>query len=211
MPIDEGQAASESRVMTFEGLGGPFVSVVEQTRMPIVFVDPHLAGHPIVFANDAFLRLTGYERSEVLGRPSQMLMAKTSGMDVQRQIQITLNDGFEGSLDVRYVRKDGSAFWASIFIGPVLGEDGRIAHYYLSFLDVTRRRETDLMLDELHHRVKNALMVVQAIAAATLRRPEVREERILLEGRLMAMAETYSMLARRKWESVDLAISSSGS
>jgi ADP-glucose pyrophosphorylase len=38
------------------------------TRMPMVVVDPNKEDHPIVFANQAFLEMTGYAREEVIGR-----------------------------------------------------------------------------------------------------------------------------------------------
>ena len=41
---------------------------VERTRMPMVITDPRKPDNPIVLANQAFLDLTGYDASEVLGR-----------------------------------------------------------------------------------------------------------------------------------------------
>jgi len=41
---------------------------VERTRMPMVITDPRKPDNPIVLANQAFLDLTGYAASEVLGR-----------------------------------------------------------------------------------------------------------------------------------------------
>ncbi|XVE53298.1 hypothetical protein DITRI_Ditri02bG0192900 [Diplodiscus trichospermus] len=36
-------------------------------KQSFVLIDPHLPGMPIVYASDAFLKLTGYDRHEVLG------------------------------------------------------------------------------------------------------------------------------------------------
>ena len=46
----------------------PFAAAVRTTRMPMLITDPNQPDNPIVFANDAFTRLTGYERSDVVGR-----------------------------------------------------------------------------------------------------------------------------------------------
>ncbi len=41
-------------------LGDPFAAAVRATRMPMIVTDPRQFDNPIVFANDAFLKLTGY-------------------------------------------------------------------------------------------------------------------------------------------------------
>ena len=46
-------------------------AAAETTRMPMVFTDAGAPHHPIIFANDAFLSLTGYGREEVLGLAAQ--------------------------------------------------------------------------------------------------------------------------------------------
>ncbi len=48
--------------------GNVFFAAIEMTRMPMVITDPHKEDNPIVFANNAFLDLTLYEKEEVLGQ-----------------------------------------------------------------------------------------------------------------------------------------------
>ena len=49
---------------------GPFVVAAETTRMAMVFTDATDSENPIVFANDSFLKLTGFDRAELLVRAS---------------------------------------------------------------------------------------------------------------------------------------------
>ena len=49
---------------------GPFVVAAETTRMPMVFSNTKARDNPIVFVNQAFLDLTGYDEQEVLGQKS---------------------------------------------------------------------------------------------------------------------------------------------
>src|SRR5881409_3088119 len=55
------------------GKGDPFAAAIRATRMSMIITDPRQADNPIVFANDAFLRLTGYERHEVMGKNCRFL------------------------------------------------------------------------------------------------------------------------------------------
>ncbi|WP_269441419.1 hypothetical protein [Aminobacter sp. NyZ550] len=59
----EGQKVAGAEVESFRRDLGPFVVAAETTRMAMVFTDAKEPGSPIIFANDAFLRLTGYLRA----------------------------------------------------------------------------------------------------------------------------------------------------
>jgi two-component sensor histidine kinase len=56
----------------------------------------------------------------------------------------------------------------------------------------------DLLVEELNHRVKNTLAILQAIAVQTFRN-STRAERDKFEGRLGALAEAHNLLSQEKW------------
>ncbi|KQQ32535.1 hypothetical protein ASF58_24345 [Methylobacterium sp. Leaf125] len=63
----------------------PFAAAVRATRMPMVITDPRLPDNPIVYVNDAFVKLTGYARDEILGRNCRFLQGpETDPGDVAR-------------------------------------------------------------------------------------------------------------------------------
>ena len=61
----------------------------------------------------------------------------------------------------------------------------------------------DLLVEELNHRVKNTLAILQAIAVQTFRNA-TKAEREKFEGRLGALAEAHNLLSTRKWQGSDL-------
>ncbi|MCP4616006.1 MAG: sensor histidine kinase [Bradyrhizobium sp.] len=61
----------------------------------------------------------------------------------------------------------------------------------------------DLLVEELNHRVKNTLAILQSIAAQTFRSAS-RPEREKFEGRLRALAEAHNLLSIEKWQGSDL-------
>ena len=61
----------------------------------------------------------------------------------------------------------------------------------------------DLLIEELNHRVKNTLAILQAIATQTFRSAS-RIEREKFEGRLGALAEAHNLLSKEKWEGSEL-------
>jgi PAS domain S-box-containing protein len=72
----EEQKDAEAEVESFRKDLGPFVVAAETTRMAMVFTDAKEPDHPIIFANDSFLSLIGYDRKEVLGQRFSFLMAR---------------------------------------------------------------------------------------------------------------------------------------
>jgi len=61
----------------------------------------------------------------------------------------------------------------------------------------------DLLVEELNHRVKNTLAILQAIAVQTFR-SATRAEREKFEGRLGALAEAHNLLSKVKWQGSEL-------
>ena len=61
----------------------------------------------------------------------------------------------------------------------------------------------DLLIEELNHRVKNTLAILQSIAVQTFRSAS-RTEREKFEGRLGALAEAHNLLSKEKWQGSEL-------
>jgi two-component sensor histidine kinase len=61
----------------------------------------------------------------------------------------------------------------------------------------------DLLIEELNHRVKNTLAILQSIAVQTFRSAS-KAEREKFEGRLGALAEAHNLLSQEKWQGSEL-------
>jgi two-component sensor histidine kinase len=63
-----------------------------------------------------------------------------------------------------------------------------------------------LLLEELHHRIKNVLATVMAITSQTLKNTDsVEDGRVAIEYRLLALGRVHDLLLRTKWTSATLA------
>jgi PAS domain S-box-containing protein len=133
------QKGAEAEVESFRKDLGPFVVAAETTRMAMVFTDATKPDNPIIFANDSFLSLTGYDREEVLGKSFNFLMAHGADAEALRRIKAEFEGSSSSEAEVLYRRKDGGEFWTGVFISPVRDEGGDIVQYFASFVDLTRR------------------------------------------------------------------------
>jgi len=84
---------AEGAIEDLRQRGGVFVNAVRAMRMPMALTDPNLPGNPIVFANQSFLKLSGYSMDEVLGqRPHFMDGPDTDPKDAARFAEALLAD-----------------------------------------------------------------------------------------------------------------------
>lgn len=100
-----------------------------QHEYNFVLSDPRLPDHPIVFVSEGFLRMSGYEREEVLGRNCRFLQ----GADTDRGTVVEIRDAIreERACQVRILNytKRGDAFWNLFHMVPIFASDGRVMHY----------------------------------------------------------------------------------
>jgi PAS domain S-box-containing protein len=171
----ETQKVAEAKVEGFRSDLGPFVVAAETTRMAMLFMDAKEPGNPIIFANDAFLDLTGYDREEVLGQCFNFLMARGTDPDSLARIDIAFAGTPKGGSEICYRRKDGGEFWSAILISPVRDDSGDVVQHFASFVDLTDHKQEQaqsrMLIDELNHRVK---ILLQRCSRLSGRHCEIR-------------------------------------
>ncbi|MGA0533383.1 PAS domain-containing protein [Hansschlegelia sp. KR7-227] len=94
--------------------------------MCVVAAVPEL---PIVYANPAFLTVTGYSAEETLGQSCRFLLGPdTDPRDVQR-FRKSLADGRPFQTSIVSRRKGGGGFRNSLFVTPVRDDEGAVGRY----------------------------------------------------------------------------------
>ena len=117
----------------------PFAAAMRATRMPMVITDPRQHDNPIVFVNDAFVRLTGYSREETLGRNCRFLQGPGSNKQDVDRIRKAISDRVPVEIDLLNYRKDGTLFWNRLLISPVFDGE-QLTYFFASQFDVSRER-----------------------------------------------------------------------
>jgi PAS domain S-box-containing protein len=211
LPINKSneQEGAEAEVEAFANALGPFVVAAETSRIAMVFTNAQVSGNPIIFVNNAFLGLTGYDREEVLGRSFESLMKRGIDSEALPLINAAFDTRADADPEIRYRRKDGSQFWASVRISPVRDRSSEVVQHFVSLIDLTRHKEDQqnsrMLIDELNHRVKNTLATVQSIVRQSLRSgSNLKAIGEAVESRLSALARSHDLLTQQKWEGAGL-------
>jgi PAS domain S-box-containing protein len=140
MSVDEAWHQTD-RLHASTGKGDPFAAAIRATRMPMIISDPRQPDNPIVFANDAFLDLTGYAREELLGRNCRFLQGPLTDRAAVAAVRDAVANLESIAIDLLNYRKDGSTFWNALYVSPVIDEKGELRFFFASQLDVSERKE----------------------------------------------------------------------
>jgi PAS domain S-box-containing protein len=128
--------------------------------------------------------------------------------------ETTIDDAARGRsryrVEYRYTRPhDGVTFWLLTMGYAMSRPDGSLSGITGVVLDVTERKRTEerqeLLIRELHHRVKNTLATVQAIVGATARSaPSPEHFAAAFTGRVISLAKTHELLTEGAWQTAAL-------
>jgi PAS domain S-box-containing protein len=160
----------------------------------------------MLLGNRGAAALVGRVESEFIGRTdAELIRNPAEAAAVMANDRRIMESGVGESLEETVSFPDGrKAIWHSVK-APLRDETGQVVGLVGASLDITEQREADrhreLLVNELNHRVKNTLAIVQSTARQTLRRSgaptEVGER---FEARLVALAGAHDLLTRRNWE-----------
>jgi PAS domain S-box-containing protein len=113
------------------------------------------------------------------------------------------------SIEYRFVRPSGEIDWLATHARPIFNDADELTHLIGVSQIITDRKRAEehrqLLMNELNHRVKNTLAIVQGIAQQSFKDERVpRELRATFEGRLAALAAAHNVLTRENWGSAPL-------
>ncbi|MDR6872029.1 PAS domain S-box-containing protein [Bosea sp. BE125] len=200
--------------------------------MAMCITNPALPDNPIVFCNEAFQRLTGYDREEIIGQNCRFLQGPDTDKAGIDKVRKCIAEGSDVAIDLLNYRKDGTTFWNALYLSTVRGENGEIKFYFASQLDVTSRIEAKaaveeqrdvverevarrtaqleealaaktLLLHEVDHRVKNNLTMIGALLRLQSRQLDNPEMARKLEI-MMERIDALATVHRRLYQSNDV-------
>ena len=110
---------------------------------------------------------------------------------------------------IRLLLPDGSNRWVQGLGEYIRSEGGAILRSRGVLMDVTERRRAEehqrLLINELNHRVKNSLAIVQGLAQQSFKGEAASQAaRQAFEGRLSALAAAHDLLTLEAWQSASL-------
>ncbi|MFC0805305.1 chemotaxis protein CheB [Ensifer sp. P24N7] len=178
--------------------------LVELSRSPIFVWD---FDDGIKQWNRGSEELYGYSREEATGKQKEQLLKTAVPGSSFENLRQTLIERGHWSGELLHTTKGGDVLTVESQIELLPLGDRRLV--LESTRDVTDRkrweRRRQLLQNELSHRVKNTLAVVQSLVRQTLRTTESSEDFVQrFEGRLTALANSHKLLLDSEWRGAEL-------
>lgn len=120
---------------------------IESSINSVVIIDARTAGRPLVYANNAFYKTTGYTASDVLGKSLHFLEGPQSDAAAVQEIIHALEHQQELNITVLNYRKNGTTFWNEVHISPVRDQCGTVTHFIGVLLDITDKKSVEAQLN----------------------------------------------------------------
>jgi len=121
---------------------------MEATFDGIFIIDAQKPDFPIIYANPSFYTLTGYSRSEVIGRNYFLLYGLDDHSRIYEEIKATLRQGKSFHGEMLNFKKNGEKFWSLLRITLVRDKNGIVTHYVGNKTDTTLMKQRDLEIAE---------------------------------------------------------------
>ena len=123
----------------------------------------------IIYANDAFCKISKYSREELIGQNHRILKSGYHPDSFYTNLWEMITDGRIWHGDIKNKAKDGSFYWVKTTITPFLGKDGKPERYIAIRTDITSQKKTEYKFNKLQeellsivkHEFKTPLMPIK--------------------------------------------------
>jgi two-component system cell cycle sensor histidine kinase/response regulator CckA len=99
--------------------------------------DPTRPDNPVIYVNESYLRITGYDREDMIGKNCRFLQGPETAPEAVERIRSALRDEQSCLVEILNYRKDGKPFWNALSISPLPDDTGRVTHFVGVLTDVS--------------------------------------------------------------------------
>ena len=117
--------------------------VLDEAPVGITISDPASEDNPLIYVNDHFEQLTGYDAEEAVGQNCRFLQGDATREEPVATMRAAVDDVEPVTVELRNYRKDGTEFWNRVTIAPLVDDDGTVENYVGFQEDVTDRKERE--------------------------------------------------------------------
>ncbi|MEI6707693.1 MAG: PAS domain-containing protein [Methylococcales bacterium] len=124
-------------------------AILDECVNGVTLSDPDLEDTPIIYANKAFERLTGYNQEEIIGFNCRFLQGDDRDQAEREQIAKALEKHEAVEVTLRNYRKDGTLFYNHLKIVPLFDKKQRVLYYLGVQYDITKQVDANNQIKTL--------------------------------------------------------------
>ncbi len=124
-------------------------SILDECVNGVTLADPDLEDMPVIYANKAFERLTGYSQADIIGHNCRFLQGPDRDQEGRFQIAEAIKKHEAIEVTLRNYRKDGELFFNHLKITPLFNRKKEVIYYLGVQYDVTYQVNAKNEINEL--------------------------------------------------------------
>jgi PAS domain S-box-containing protein len=125
-------------------------AILDECVNGVTLADPDFDDAPIVYANKAFERLTGYGQDEIVGFNCRFLQGEDRDQPARQQIRDAMEKHEAIEVTLRNYKKDGTLFHNRLKITPLFDKKQRVIYYLGVQYDITEQVDLSNEVKELN-------------------------------------------------------------
>ncbi len=173
------------------------LQALDSAPIGITISDATKPDNPLVYVNEAFEHITGYDSTAILGKNCRILQGPETEPEAVQTLREHIDAESDVSVELLNYRSDGKPFWNEVTVAPLF-QDGTLTHFVGFQVDVTARKEAEIdarnyrhELEALIDRLHGLIQDVTELLMQSVSRPETEHE---ICERIVA-ADPYTLAA----------------
>jgi PAS domain S-box-containing protein len=142
------------------------IPLIAESPIASVISNPRLKDNPIIACNDAFMELTGYDESSILGRNCRFLAGPATEPWLTETIKSGVRRHSPVLVEILNYKRDGTPFRNAVLVAPIFDEEGDLKYFLGSQVELeadapgpnsSRRMAASVLVKSLTQRQREVL------------------------------------------------------
>ena len=155
----------------------------------------------IIYVTEAFCKLTGYKREEIIGNTHRLFKSENTSVEVYDELWTTIKSGNIWKGEIQDKGKDNSIYWLSTIISPEYDVEGNFLYYTAISQNITEKKaiekakiemelakeEIESLNEEIIDTQKDVIFRLGAIAEVRSKETGLHVKRVAEYSKLLAL------------------------
>ncbi|WP_262497185.1 PAS domain-containing protein [Pedobacter antarcticus] len=128
------------------------------------------SGQAIIYVNEAFTRMSGYHKNELLGASPRISQGPETDRDEIRKLSAAIANKIPCEIEVINYTKQGKEYWVSQSNAPIADESGKVTHWISIQRDITQNKMHLREIEEQNKKFKEIAWIQSHLVRAPLAR-----------------------------------------
>ena len=149
---------------------------IDEARIGITIADARQPDEPLIYVNQGFERITGYDAATVIGRNCRFLQGERTDAEAVATLREHIDAAEPVAVELVNYRHDGTPFWNQIRVTPVSNDEGDVTHFLGIQTDITEQKRSERLVKVLNrvlrHNLRNDMGVIRGSSELLEDEPE---------------------------------------